>query len=139
MAVLAFTGVALGLAISAAAPTEEMAITLIPMAIIPQIILSGMIAPVEKLSKRLAEWLITVYWGNRGLDALLERAAELAGPLLAPWLPGPEHQARAAEWLSRVVLSYTLAPARDTDLSDPAAARQFSQTFILPGLTRSTT
>jgi hypothetical protein len=59
------------LAISALAPTEEMAITLIPMAIIPQIILSGMIAPVKGLSKTLAQWLITVYWGNRGLGALV--------------------------------------------------------------------
>jgi len=38
---LALAGVTLGLAISAFAATEEMAITLIPMAVIPQIILSG--------------------------------------------------------------------------------------------------
>jgi ABC-type multidrug transport system ATPase subunit len=68
---LAAAGVALGLAISAAAPTEEMAITLIPLAILPQIILSGVIAPLEGLSKSMAEILITAYWGNRGLDALL--------------------------------------------------------------------
>jgi ABC-type multidrug transport system ATPase subunit/pSer/pThr/pTyr-binding forkhead associated (FHA) protein len=68
---LAAAGVALGLAISAAAPTEEMAITLIPVAILPQIILSGVIAPLKGLSKPLAQTLITAYWGNRGLDALL--------------------------------------------------------------------
>ena len=68
---LAAAGVALGLAISAAAPTEEMAITLIPVAVIPQIILSGVIASLSGLSKNLAQTLITVYWGNRGLDALL--------------------------------------------------------------------
>ena len=51
---LAAAGTALGLAISAAAPTEEMAITLIPVAILPQIILSGVIAPLEGLSKLLA-------------------------------------------------------------------------------------
>ena len=44
---LALAGVTLGLAISAFAATEEMAITLIPMAVIPQIILSGTIPPVE--------------------------------------------------------------------------------------------
>jgi ABC-type multidrug transport system ATPase subunit/pSer/pThr/pTyr-binding forkhead associated (FHA) protein len=68
---LAGAGVALGLAISAAAPTEEMAITLIPVAVVPQIILSGVIAPLEGWSKFLAQMLITGYWGNRGLDALL--------------------------------------------------------------------
>jgi ABC transport system ATP-binding/permease protein len=68
---LAAAGVALGLTISAAAPTEEMAITLIPVAVIPQIILSGVIASLSGVSKNLAQWLITVYWGNRGLDALL--------------------------------------------------------------------
>ena len=52
---LAAAGVALGLAISAAAPTEEMAITLIPVAVIPQIILSGVIAPLEGLSKSGAD------------------------------------------------------------------------------------
>jgi ABC-type multidrug transport system ATPase subunit/pSer/pThr/pTyr-binding forkhead associated (FHA) protein len=68
---LAAAGVALGLAISAAAPSEETAITLIPLAILPQIILSGVIAPLSGLSKAMAENLITAYWGNRGLDALL--------------------------------------------------------------------
>jgi hypothetical protein len=48
-----------------------MAITLIPVAILPQIILSGVIAPLKGLSKTLAQALITSYWGNRGLDALL--------------------------------------------------------------------
>ncbi len=71
LTILATAGVALGLAISALAPTEEMAITLIPMAIIPQIILSGVIAKLEGISKFLAQTFITVYWGNRGLDALL--------------------------------------------------------------------
>ncbi len=71
LASLAAAGVALGLAISAVAPTEEMAITLIPVAILPQIILSGVIAPLKGLSTFLAQTLITAYWGNRGLDALL--------------------------------------------------------------------
>jgi ABC-type multidrug transport system ATPase subunit len=68
---LAAAGNALGLAISTAAKTEEMAITLIPIAILPQIILSGVISPLKGLSEFLAESSITSYWGNRGLDALL--------------------------------------------------------------------
>jgi ABC-type multidrug transport system ATPase subunit/pSer/pThr/pTyr-binding forkhead associated (FHA) protein len=70
---LAVAGVTLGLAISALASSEEMAITLIPVAIIPQIILSGVIAPLSGLSKFLAQAAATVYWGNRGLDGLLSR------------------------------------------------------------------
>jgi ABC-type multidrug transport system ATPase subunit/pSer/pThr/pTyr-binding forkhead associated (FHA) protein len=77
---LSVAGVTLGLAISVVAPTEEMAITLIPVAIIPQIILSGVIAPLDGLSKTLAQSFITAYWGNRGLDALLtEDQARFAG------------------------------------------------------------
>jgi ABC-type multidrug transport system ATPase subunit len=68
---LALAGVTLGLAISAFAATEEMAITLIPMAVIPQIILSGTISPLEGWSKALALVGISTYWGKRGLDACL--------------------------------------------------------------------
>ncbi len=60
-----------GLAISAFAATEEMAITLIPMAIIPQIILSGAIVPLGTAAKWLAMVTISVYWGKQGLDDCL--------------------------------------------------------------------
>ncbi len=78
---LALAGVTLGLAISAFAATEEMAITLIPMAIIPQIILSGAISPLEGVSKVLALLGISTYWGKRGLDAgLPEKVARAVLP-----------------------------------------------------------
>jgi hypothetical protein len=70
---LGLAGVTLGLVISSASATEEMAITLIPMAVIPQIILSGVIAPLSGPSKTLALIGITTYWGKRGLDACLPR------------------------------------------------------------------
>ena len=77
---LALAGVTLGLAISALATTEEMAITLIPMVVIPQIILSGTISPLEGWSKWLAFVGISTYWGKRGLDASLpEAVAKSAG------------------------------------------------------------
>ena len=68
---LALAGVTLGLAISAMAASEEVAITLIPMAVIPQIILSGAISPLEGISEALALVGISKYWGKRGLDACL--------------------------------------------------------------------
>jgi ABC transport system ATP-binding/permease protein len=77
---LALAGATLGLAISAFAATEEMAITLIPMAIIPQIILSGTISPLSGFSKVLAELGISTYWGKRGLDACLPADVAQAVP-----------------------------------------------------------
>ncbi len=77
---LTFTGATLGLAISALAPTEEMAITLIPMAIIPQIILSGVVCPLEGVSRTLARLAISTYWGRRGLDGALPDSVAEAAP-----------------------------------------------------------
>jgi hypothetical protein len=80
---LALAGVTLGLAVSASAATEEMAITLIPMAVIPQIVLSGTIAPLAGWSHTLARLFVSTYWGKRGLDACLpeEVARAVIGPL----------------------------------------------------------
>jgi energy-coupling factor transporter ATP-binding protein EcfA2 len=68
---LAAAGVALGLAISAISSTEEMAITMIPVAVLPQIILAGVILPLSGRAEFLARNFVTAYWGNRGLVALL--------------------------------------------------------------------
>jgi hypothetical protein len=73
-------GVTLGLAISAISATEEMAITLIPLVVIPQIILSGAITPVEGLTKALALLGVSTYWGKRGLDACLPESVANALP-----------------------------------------------------------
>ncbi len=89
---LAVAGTALGLLISAFARTEEVAVALVPIAIIPQIILAGVIAPLRGLGDVLAKGLVTVHWAERALEALLpesdrallrldqmEYAANLAG------------------------------------------------------------
>jgi ABC-type multidrug transport system ATPase subunit/pSer/pThr/pTyr-binding forkhead associated (FHA) protein len=77
---LSQAGVTLGLAISACSATEEMAITLIPIAVIPQIILSGTIAPLEGWSEVLALGGVSTYWGKRGLDAGLPEEVARAVP-----------------------------------------------------------
>ena len=82
---LALAGVSLGLAISAFATTEEMAITLIPMAIIPQIILSGAMERLGSAAKWLAMVTISVYWGKQGLDDCL------------PSLPGHDPPAASSQ------------------------------------------
>jgi ABC-type multidrug transport system permease subunit len=84
---LALAGVALGLAISAVAATEEMAVTLIPISIIPQIILSGAIAPLEGLSKVLALAVVATYWGKGGLDNCLPEDVTKAVPGVEPHSP----------------------------------------------------
>lgn len=71
LAVLAAAGTMLGLLISALAQTEEVAAALVPIAIIPQIILAGVIAPLRGLGKLLANGLITARWAAQALESLL--------------------------------------------------------------------
>ena len=51
LAVLSAAGTALGLLISAVARTEEVAVALVPIAVMPQIILAGVIAPLTGLAR----------------------------------------------------------------------------------------
>jgi ABC-type multidrug transport system permease subunit len=68
---LATAGTAVGLLISAFARTEEVATALVPIAVIPQIILAGVIAPLSGALELLAKGIITVYWGQRAFESLL--------------------------------------------------------------------
>ncbi|MHC4176010.1 MAG: ATP-binding cassette domain-containing protein, partial [Planctomycetota bacterium] len=71
LVMLALTGVAMGLLISAVSKTNDNAVGMVPAALLPQIILAGVIAPVEGAAKWLAQLLISAYWGYRGLATLL--------------------------------------------------------------------
>jgi ABC-type multidrug transport system permease subunit len=71
---LATAGTGLGLLISTVARSEEVATALVPIAVIPQIILAGVIVPLEGFAKYLAEWLVSVYWGQKTLERLLPDA-----------------------------------------------------------------
>ncbi|MCC7423453.1 MAG: ATP-binding cassette domain-containing protein [Planctomycetaceae bacterium] len=67
-------GTMLGMLISAMATSETMAVMAIPMAVIPQIILSGAIVSLTKgaaWAKVLAQLFITTYWGKRSVDSFL--------------------------------------------------------------------
>lgn len=70
----------------------------------------------------------------RHFDAVLAVASAFTAPHLERWLDS-EHAARAAEWVARIVLSYTFNPAAGVDAGDEAAVRRLVQTFVLPGLT----
>lgn len=79
LAAVAAAGTMLGLLISALARTEEVAAALVPIAIIPQIILAGIIAPLQGLGKLLADGLITARWAARALEALLPEETLVQG------------------------------------------------------------
>lgn len=74
LSTLAVTGTTLGLMISAFARSQEVAIALVPIAVIPQIILAGVIVSLSGIGKTLALVLITCYWGERALESLLPSA-----------------------------------------------------------------
>jgi AcrR family transcriptional regulator len=68
------------------------------------------------------------------LGELFAHVAAFADPYLEPHLPDADDRARAAEWLSRVVLTYVFNPAPGVDLTDEASTRRLVRTFVLPGL-----
>ncbi len=55
----------------------------------------------------------------------------MLGPLVAPFI-GAERSAELAEWLTRMVLSYFLAPSSRADLGDPDSALRFVRQFVVP-------
>ncbi len=71
LAMLSLVGVAMGLLISAVSKTNDNAVGMVPAALLPQIILAGVIAPVEGLAKLLAQVFISAYWGYWGLATVL--------------------------------------------------------------------
>ena len=71
-------------------------------------------------------------------DVVLDAAAAFCAPWLEPHV-GSEWAPRAAEWLARMVLSYTFVPADGVDLVHESDARRFVRTFVLPGLLKGTT
>jgi AcrR family transcriptional regulator len=67
-------------------------------------------------------------------EAVLGCASSVAAPYLARWLPEPD-ALRAAEWVVRLVLSYSMLPNPEVDLTDEESVRGLVRTFVLPGLT----
>jgi AcrR family transcriptional regulator len=68
-------------------------------------------------------------------DDVLRAVSAFAAPYLARFLPAHADAARAAEWVARIVLSYTCCPSAAVDLSSETATRTLVRAFVLPGLT----
>jgi AcrR family transcriptional regulator len=71
------------------------------------------------------------------MGRVFEAAAACATPHLARFLP-EDDAARAADWVTRVILTYTFNPAPSTDLRGEADARHLVRTYLLPALTPET-
>lgn len=66
----------------------------------------------------------------QGLPRVMRVATVFLAPLVEPYL-GRREAAQLVELLSRVVISYFLAPSHHVDFADPEAARAFLRTFVL--------
>ena len=74
LALLSLAGTSLGLLISAASRTEEVALALVPVCVIPQIVLAGVVAPLSGVMLGLAKGVAACYWGVQELARVREGA-----------------------------------------------------------------
>jgi len=72
----------------------------------------------------------------QGVPRIVRLASVFLCPLVEAYLPRPE-AVRLVELLSRLVISYFLAPSIHVDLGDPDSARRFLRTYILPAFEAS--
>ncbi len=68
---LAFSGVNAGLLISAVSPTTDLAVTIVPLILIPQIVFAGAITAVGGFAKFVAVLFVINYWAYGGLATTL--------------------------------------------------------------------
>ena len=69
----------------------------------------------------------------RQADRVFTMVSTFAAPYLAPYV-GAEDAPRVAEWVTRLVLTYTLSPADGVDVGEDESVRRLVRTYVLPGL-----
>lgn len=69
--------------------------------------------------------------GVESMPRIIELTTAVLGPRLLRFIDG-DRAAELAEWVSRVVVSYFLAPSNLVDLGDPVAALAFARRFVTP-------
>ena len=72
------------------------------------------------------------------MDQVLRTCSTFAAPYLQRWIPDEDEALRAAEWVVRLVVSYSITPAPGVSLEDEESVRALVRSFVLPGLTRAT-
>ncbi len=111
---LSLVGCAIGLTISAAASTPDQATTWVPMVLLPQMMLAGIMIPIEKATRamEIMSHFVAIKWAFAGIGRL-SGLADMAGPpiegLADKLPPGVEvpttNAASCAELFSRYELS----------------------------------
>jgi AcrR family transcriptional regulator len=67
-------------------------------------------------------------------DHVLRAVSGFVAPYLTRFLSPEIDALRAAEWLSRIVLSYVCSPSPAVDMRSEDSVRSLVQAFVLPGL-----
>lgn len=70
---------------------------------------------------------------GRGLQRIFAAARIFVAPHAEPFVGSPEAE-RLSEWMTRIVLSYTLDPSPFLDLTQRPQVDHFVTSFVLPGL-----
>jgi hypothetical protein len=101
----------MGLIISAVAANPDKAMSIVPLSLIPQIILAGVLVPVPKMNDatRFLTYPVIAYWGNQACEVGYLQGAKLDADLLS----------------DPVALRPVANLFPDDDLDDPAAQLQF--------------
>jgi len=77
--------------------------------------------------------LVTAHLAFDEMDRVLALASGFAAPFLGRWLE-PDQAMRAAEWATRIVLTYLGSPSSAVDLTSSADVSHMVQRFVLPGI-----
>jgi len=105
LSLLALASTALGLFISAGSKTSEQSMTLLPIILIAQGVLSGGLARLTGLTKLLAGLFVSAYWGLTGLKSTLSSNLVEASFISSPGEYQPLILGRGAPlWLDAIAL-----------------------------------
>jgi ABC-type multidrug transport system ATPase subunit len=112
IASIAACGTAVGLCISVFAPNSDVAVTTVPLVLIPQVVLGGLLKAVDGLSELLASVLVPCYWAFGGMANAVCHAMDIEvkefatlEPMLAPQSPYLSLFALAVTSVTLLVLS----------------------------------
>jgi AcrR family transcriptional regulator len=70
------------------------------------------------------------------MDQVLRTCSAFAAPYVQRFIPNEDEALRAAEWVVRLVVSYSITPAPGISLEDEGSVRALVRTFVIPGLTQ---
>lgn len=89
LSVVGFAAVCFGLLLSVFSKTTEAVMTMLPVALIPQIVLAGIVHPLENGLTQFLSYFILGRWGTEGLARIQDRMVETD---VKPFLTAIEHK-----------------------------------------------